>query len=57
MNILYRADVQPARRLNGDEDADFFSKTCKFTPYALDASPLIAAFTIGIGDPVDEDEE
>ena len=52
------ADVGAGRiRLNGDEDADFFSKTCKFIPYALDASPLIAAFTIGIGDPVDEDEE
>ena len=52
------ADVGAGRiRLNSDEDADFFSKTCKFTPYALDASPLIAAFTIGIGDPVDEDEE
>lgn len=52
------ADVGAGRiRLNSDEDADFFSKTCKFTPYALAASPLIAAFTIGATDAVDEDEE
>lgn len=52
------ADVGAGRiRLNSDEDPDFFSKTCKFTPYALEASPLIAAFTIGASDDMDEDEE
>lgn len=52
------ADVGAGRIcLNSTEDADFFSKTCKFTPYALDASPLIAAFTIGESDAIDEAEE
>ena len=52
------ADVGSGRiRLNSDEDADFFAKTCKFTPYALEASPLIAAFTIGAGAADDEDAE
>lgn len=52
------ADVGAGRiRLNSIEDADFFNKTCKFTPYALDASPLIAAFTIGESDAIDEAEE
>lgn len=44
-------------RLNSAEDAGFFSKMCKLTAYALEASPLIAAFTIGAGNAVDEDEE
>lgn len=30
-------------RLNSDEDAGFFGKTCKFTSHALRASPLAAA--------------
>ena len=56
--VAVGADVGAGRiRLNSTEDADFFSKTCKFTPYALDASPLIAAFTIGESDAMDEAEE
>jgi hypothetical protein len=33
-------------RLNGDEDRSFFEKTAKFTPYALDASPLVSKHLI-----------
>ena len=33
-------------RLNNRDDADFFGKTGKFTPYALENSPLVSTFMV-----------
>lgn len=43
-------------RLNGEGDASFYAKTAMITPYALDASPLIAAFYIPSSGPEGDDE-
>ncbi len=40
--------VQPADHLNTTNDAAFFEKTAKLTPYALNESALVAAFLIPV---------
>lgn len=43
-------------RLNGADDAAFYTKTAKITPYALDTSPLIRAFCMPSSGQEEDDE-
>ena len=44
-------------RMNGTADEDFYKKTAKITPYALAASPLIAAFSVPSAEQEGDDDE